>query len=305
MASISCPSCASTELLDRGAIPTVSQFAGHDIRTQVVDGRLYACASCHLHFRHPHLPAAVLERLYQDADDDIWSQGPAQRTDYDIARSWICGRQTPGDILDLGCYTGDFLESVRTDSPVYGIEVNRQASARAEARGVEIVGATFEDLERFPARFAVITAFDVIEHVADPLHLLSRIKASLAPGGITIISTGNTSARSWRFMGAAYYYCTNNEHISFVNPQWIVGAARNLGMTQEATRCFAHLKASLPYRLAQTLHNCAYRVSPALTHWLYRTCYRRSSIPEAGHALPPPNWASARDHVIFCLGRGP
>jgi SAM-dependent methyltransferase len=100
-----------------------------------------------------------------------------------------------GRLLDIGTHDGAFtariVERVQPDE-VTGVEVMPVHAQRARERGVDVVEADVEDgLPFTDARFDVITANQVIEHVRRTDVLLGEVRRVLAPGGIACISTNN------------------------------------------------------------------------------------------------------------------
>ena len=94
--------------------------------------------------------------------------------------------------LDVGCDTGIFARAfarVHGSIPI-GLDVNAAAVAEARRSGMEVYQAT---LETAPAlqKFRVITAIDLIEHVAEPLTLFASMRERLEPHGVVFLETPN------------------------------------------------------------------------------------------------------------------
>ena len=116
-------------------------------------------------------------------------------------------------ILDIGCGAGLAAEGLAgMGHDVLGLDAAAGpiAAARAHAAGgglpVRYRVAAAEDLVAEGARFAVVTALEVIEHVADPAAFLGMLAALLEPGGLLFVSTLNRTARSFALakVGAEY-----------------------------------------------------------------------------------------------------
>ena len=101
--------------------------------------------------------------------------------------------------LDVGCGAGLLAEPLaRLGAAVTALdaapELIEAAREHAAAQRLEIDyrTATVEEVE---GQFDLITAMEVIEHVADPRAFIGSIARRLAPGGLAILSTPN--ATSW------------------------------------------------------------------------------------------------------------
>ena len=102
--------------------------------------------------------------------------------------------------LDVGCGAGLLTEPLaRLGATVTGIdaapEVIAVARDHATAMGIEIDyrNSAVEEIE---GQFDLITALEVIEHVAEPQAFLDTIGRRLSPGGLVILSTPNATAWS-------------------------------------------------------------------------------------------------------------
>ena len=102
--------------------------------------------------------------------------------------------------LDVGCGAGLLTEPLaRLGAEATGVdaaaEVIAVARAHAEGQGLDInyVAGGVEDLD---GQYDLITAMEVIEHVADPAAFVAALEARLAPGGLLLLSTPAKTAWS-------------------------------------------------------------------------------------------------------------
>jgi 2-polyprenyl-6-hydroxyphenyl methylase / 3-demethylubiquinone-9 3-methyltransferase len=120
--------------------------------------------------------------------------------------AWIAerlGEPRDAALLDIGCGAGIAAEAfARLGYRVMGLDVAGEAIevARAHAAGAGVpinyrIGAP-EDLVAEGARFPVITALEVIEHVPGPEAFLRTVAGLLMPGGRLFLSTLNRTPRS-------------------------------------------------------------------------------------------------------------
>lgn len=146
-------------------------------------------------------------------------------------------------LLDVGCGAGLASEALaRRGFDVLGLDAAADAiaagRAHAAARGIALdyrVG-TAEQLAVESARFPVITALEVIEHVADPASFMVSLAALLEPGGLLFVSTLNRTARSLvtAKIGAEYLLrllpIGTHDWRKFVTPDEFSAHARGAGL---------------------------------------------------------------------------
>ncbi len=122
----------------------------------------------------------------------------------------------PGRLLDIGCASGDFLgEMAEAGWQVAGVEPGDTAAAAAEARFPgKITHGTLEDAGYDDGAFDLVTMWDVIEHLPDPLATLAEIKRILRPGGTLFIQTPRWGCIESRFFGSAWVGLECPRHLS-------------------------------------------------------------------------------------------
>lgn len=145
----------------------------------------------------PHGSSAMLHRLnpvrlafIRDAVDLHWRCNPATRRP-------LAGKRA----LDVGCGAGLLAEPLaRLGAQVSAVDAAEEniAAAKDHAAGS---GLTIDyrsgDLGALRlGQFDLVTAMEVIEHVADKPAFVSALRASLAPDGLMVLSTPNRTARS-------------------------------------------------------------------------------------------------------------
>lgn len=301
--SQACVSCGAAARCE-GRLPDSNLFAGRSLPHLLPGGSLYRCTRCALGFRHPRLPKAELDRLYAAGSDDTWTAEAPHRADWRYAAQLIAASGTAQPrVLDIGCYDGGFLASLGANVEKHGIEIHPAAAAAAAEKGIRIVGHDFAALLALRPEYHAVTAFDVLEHVEEPLGALARFASVLRAGGTLIVSTGNRDAWSWRMMRNRYWYCAIPEHISFLSVRWFEYAARELNLRLDSVWHYAHAAMPLKRRLFETAANIAYLVAPGAIGALRKRGVGHASAglaPELAGDYPP-GWLSARDHVLVAL----
>lgn len=148
------------------------------------------------------------------------------------------------NILDIGCGGGLVAEPLsRMGATVTGIDAAGKniatASIHAEQGGLEIDyrATTAEDLAATGAEFDVVTALEVVEHVADVPLFLTSCATLIRPGGRIVMSTLNRTAKSFVFaiVGAEYVlrWLPRGTHQweKFLRPSELTEGLENTGLS--------------------------------------------------------------------------
>src|SRR5262245_48670660 len=116
MTAVPCVSCVGTNVSLIGGIPAAINFAGRVLPAPLFGGNLLRCHKCGITFRYPRLQKDELAALYRQADVEHWGDASETRRDWNIARGWLSSHLSrvthESKVLDVGCWTGEFLRSI-------------------------------------------------------------------------------------------------------------------------------------------------------------------------------------------------
>jgi 2-polyprenyl-3-methyl-5-hydroxy-6-metoxy-1,4-benzoquinol methylase len=105
---------------------------------------------------------------------------------------------TSGNVLEIGCATGNFLHALKQNGfEVKGIELSEFAVQYAKKHfGIDILNKPFDDalLGNYVAEneFDIVIMGDVLEHFTHPTQALQLVHTILKPGGVAIINLPGT-----------------------------------------------------------------------------------------------------------------
>jgi SAM-dependent methyltransferase len=296
--SRSCPVCTSTDSVVVGPIlhPQPTLAAGIPLDLGDTRFTLRRCRHCGFQFKDPTIDAARLEACYTAADAANWEYAPdPYQRRFDVLLE-VVERHAPGRrILDVGCFNGAMLSYFGPSWRRHGIEPSVKAAEVARSRGVDVLAPTLDGLDDSHGQFDVITAIDVVEHIGDPMPFFRQARDRLAPGGVLVLLTGNSSSFSWRMQGGMFWYCSLPEHVSFYNHTSLNKIAKLLDMQCVDFRSAYHKRVPLTRWISDTLKSAIY-VTGRAVHGLGLPPLRRLFFERRG-----PSVQSAKDHLICVL----
>ena len=136
-----------------------------------------------------------------------------------------------GRLLDVGCAAGFFLAEARAHYDVQGVELSTWSSAYARDRlQLPVITGTLMQAALPADRFDVVTLWDVIEHVPDPVPLLAEAARVLKPGGRLVLTTGDWGSAYAQQRGADWHLMTPPWHLTMFSRATLARAAARAGL---------------------------------------------------------------------------
>lgn len=171
-----------------------------------------------------------------------------------------------GPILDVGCGAGLLSEAMAKGGfSVTGLDAGADviaaARAHAQGQGLDLTyrQGTAEALVAEGVTFPVVTALEIIEHVADPVAFLSSLKALVAPGGVLFLSTLNRTIKSYVVakIGAEYMLkllpVGTHDWQKFIKPEELSRMSRQAGLKIEETAGLSYSPLSRTFNINRDL----------------------------------------------------
>jgi 2-polyprenyl-3-methyl-5-hydroxy-6-metoxy-1,4-benzoquinol methylase len=281
-----CRGCGCKSCLRLGDLPDSREFAGIALPEAIPGGALFRCTACALVFRFPILATGQYNQLYAQASTTVWSAASGTlRMDQNLVKSYLQERWPQGArVLDIGCYTGDFLSALPARYQKFGVEQCQPAARQCERRGITILADDLYQLGALDEKFDVVTAMDVIEHTSNPRDFMSSVLSLLTDDGIALITTGDADNKIWRRVKGAFWYCANAEHISFISTRWLKASARMNHFRVSHIKRFRYM-----------------RRSPVMTVVKRMVIYARSTLGMTSK----PSWTAhiSADHLFAAVRR--
>jgi len=138
---------------------------------------------------------------------------------------------TPGKLLDVGCGDGTYLNRMRgLGWTVEGVDFDAKAITSAkkkyglDLRSGDLASAGFPDNS-----FDAVTLSHVIEHVPDPIGLLTEAKRVLKPGGQLVVTTPNSGSYGHDTFRAHWFGFDPPRHLQLFSPKTLRETARRAG----------------------------------------------------------------------------
>jgi 2-polyprenyl-3-methyl-5-hydroxy-6-metoxy-1,4-benzoquinol methylase len=176
---------------------------------------LVRCTDCGLTFTGRRPSDDELAAHYQNYGTS-WFDSPVTRERYrELLESFEPYRRA-NRILDVGCGPGYFLEEAQKCGwDAHGSEFSARALELNRSKGLNVVDAPIGPDTFAPGSFDVITAFEVVEHLRDPLAEAAMLAVLLRSGGLLYCTTPNFNAVSRLALGARWMNIGYPEHLIY------------------------------------------------------------------------------------------
>lgn len=212
MEFIKCNLCGSSDTKEYYTLPDylLQRF---EIQTTLVK-----CQQCGLVYQNPRF-----------TPDEMLDHYPAEYDSYNsdnkrtVKKSWLLSRaidygvrkrcqfviqyKKSGDLLDVGCATGIFLNGMQQYPgwEVQGVEISSYAAEVATSQyGLNVFRGTLEQARYPDQSFDVVTLWDVLEHLHDPVASLGEIHRILKHQGLLVLRVPNLDSLDAHFFGRCW-----------------------------------------------------------------------------------------------------
>lgn len=121
----------------------------------------------------------------------------------------------PGGLLELGCSYGFFLKKAKENGwTVKGLEWSGQACNYAlRELNLDVSDESLHEFGLTQRKFDVVTAWHVLEHLADPWQELTNIRKVLNDEGIFSFTTPNLDSLQFKLLGNRWEWISPPAHL--------------------------------------------------------------------------------------------
>jgi 2-polyprenyl-3-methyl-5-hydroxy-6-metoxy-1,4-benzoquinol methylase len=295
-----CPLCGSTEFRLRYRVPDA--LLGIPGTFTLVE-----CCSCNLLYQNPRPGPDTIGTFYPP-EYNLYIPPPWANPNllkkllhlYGIKKRWAFvehhapQRSGKRRVLDVGCATGVFLATGSDAWQKVGVELSAQAAEQARRQfGLTVYPGTLEQAPLSGQQFDVITMWDVLEHLHQPVASLMHIRELLRPDGIFVARVPNLSSYDARLCGRYWGGLEQPRHLFIPDEQTLTRMLEQAGFRVVEMVCLG----STFHVLMQSWYFWLRQHVPA--GWGFQLAWHGLNNPVVQAALFPLLWVIDRK-----LGKG-
>lgn len=201
------------------------------------------CQTCRFVFVQDEITDSELAAYYELESEPVYTEDSnAENLNYyfESLKRIIEKQVKCGDILDVGCSSGQFLDTM-TGWTCSGIELSSAAEIAEQKYGANISRAPLAKGQWRPQSFDVITLLDSFDHMQRPLEVLEICHEILKPGGIIVVKVHDVSSLFARLFSHRYYALIPPSHLSYFSPQTLDYALKKTGFTPREVIYIPHI----------------------------------------------------------------
>lgn len=176
-----CPVCNSMSSRSVWKLDEFQFFTDAFALNKRVNINVHLCLDCYALYLNPAYSQLGFEHLFAQANCSYGAQDFEARVNEEI--EWLKQRdllKTGAHVLDIGCYKGDFLQSMPEYLRCTGVDIDKTAIDYARNKySSERMNFVWADFENFEISDSpdLITMFHVLEHLPNPLKVLIRLRS--------------------------------------------------------------------------------------------------------------------------------
>jgi SAM-dependent methyltransferase len=197
-----------------------------------------SCKNCGTLFATPRPPSGLLKNFYSKSSstsfyvNEFFKPVAEKRREKIFAPkaehiNGIMGSRKGELIGDIGAGFGLFLEElkkIRADNRYVAIEPSAEMADICRAKGFEVKNMCLEDISGMTEAFGFLTAFELVEHLFDPVSFFRKVYTLLKPGGYFFLTTLNGEGFDVLLLWEKSKSVTPPHHLNFFN----TGSIRHL-----------------------------------------------------------------------------
>lgn len=196
------------------------------------------CNKCDFIWMRPFLNRAGLEKYYKEHlstrrlnNDAKMKQRTAQ---YQEDKAFIHRYVETGNVLDVGCSGGFFLNELSSKFKKHGIEIDADAVAYAKKNfsfGKNIHCIPLEDVPYPNNSFDLVVMRGVIEHLPDPVEAVRKVSELVKKGGFFYITaTPNGASFAFNVFREKWNLFHPTQHIWHFSPRTLEILCKKFGL---------------------------------------------------------------------------
>lgn len=203
------------------------------------------CSKCDTLFVNPRPTYENLMQIYTDSPSTkFWVEefflpmAEARREKIFKPRAQYITEQFPmlrtGIIGDIGAGFGIFSEELKKiwpDANITAIEPSVDMAGICRDKGLAVLQSSMEDIDPLSHKFDLLTAFELFEHLHDPLVFAGKAYELLKPSGYLYLTTLNGLGFDIQLLWERSKSVTPPHHLNFFNPQSIGLMLQKTGFT--------------------------------------------------------------------------
>ena len=213
------------------------------------------CSHCSFVFLDPRLTGDELQRLYSDEYflHDGADFGAHSASDYETAAvkgsvkfpeilGWIRRFKPSGEFFEVGCGMGYFLDYARKQGYVVsGIEYAELGVRTCKEKfGLDVRRGSFEEHQAEPDKYDVLFMGDVLEHLIQPLEMLTKACSMVKPAGVVALEvpsmfnslTGRAASFGLRVLSTKKKMLLPPYHVNEFTPKTLRAIIERAGFKQ-------------------------------------------------------------------------
>src|SRR3954449_10242805 len=204
------------------------------------------CPDCGTLFVSPRPTGADLDRFYRESPSSrFWAteffptvaearreriiRPRAER----VAEHRLMAELDRARVVDVGAGAGAFLDELRSLRPEWSyaaVEPGRELAEQCRALGLEVVEKPADDAHELEGAGDVVTSFEVIEHVHDPVGFVRSIARLAKPGGLVLVTGLGGDGLDVQVLWEPSSAVSPPHHLNFLSVQGFEAMFRRAGL---------------------------------------------------------------------------